>query len=43
MEESACKNGRKYTFWAIFGDMYWYTPNMLTLKLVNRLVDIKMS
>ena len=22
------KNGRKYTFWAIFGDMYRYTLNM---------------
>ena len=22
------KNGRKYTFWAFFGDMYRYTLNM---------------
>ena len=22
------KNGRKHTFWAFSGDMYWYTLNM---------------
>ena len=27
------KNGRKYTFWAIFGDMYRYTLNMYRYML----------
>ena len=27
------KNGRKYTLWAIFGDMYQYTLNMYLYML----------
>ena len=29
------KNGRKYTFWAIFGDMHRYTLNMYRYSLVS--------
>ena len=27
------KNGRKYTLWEIFSDMYWYTLNLYRYSL----------